>query len=445
MAIVEETGAASGAGDTTGICETDASWVLVFLAASMLGTFSNPAQPASKKAMNSPTMCPGVRDFAVARCIFKLSLMGKYQVDFVRTQGLGQFSDTGVNADPAAWLSNAPSRAEVYEHIAKSLGSDVRGQSSIYSEETSRRCKIGFINKFLLVRAVPTLVHHKRTEMKIDSTLERPKHGKSAKALTKVLEQSERVKHLLKEAAEKLSTVNEVLKQKLAENAPPPVVREAIEKNEVAEEKVQDASEQLAVVNAALESEIKDRHVLEFQYAAAIEQKEAARHESLHDPMTGLPNRALFNDRLEQGLVQAERHGWNCALMFVDLDNLNEINDSYGHDVGDRVLQKIASRLMQHARTDDTISQLSGEEFLYLLLETGDEEVVQLIAENLINIIQAPCDVGAGDRTISPIVRASIGIAMFPHHGALAETLIKCSGRAMYRAKKDKSGFAFAG
>ncbi len=282
-------------------------------------------------------------------------------------------------------------------------------------------------------------------EMKIDSNLEGPKHGKPAKALTKVLEQSERVKDLVEDAAEELSTVNVVLKQELADSDAPPVVQEAIEKNEVAEEKVQEASEQLAVVNAALEREIKDRHVLEFQYAAATEQKDAARHESLHDPLTGLPNRALFNDRLEQGLVQAERHGWNCAVMFVDLDNLNEINDSYGHDVGDRVLQKIAARLMQHARTDDTISRLSDEEFLYLLLETGDEQVVKLIAENLINIIQVPCDVGAGDRTISPIVHTSIGIAMFPNHGTLAETLIKAAGRAMYRAKKDKSGFAFAG
>lgn len=282
-------------------------------------------------------------------------------------------------------------------------------------------------------------------EIKIDSKLEGPRHGKPVKALTKVLEQSERVKDLVEDAAEELSTVNVVLKQELADSDPPPVVQEAIEKNEVAEEKVQEASEQLAVVNAALEREIKDRHVLEFQYAAATEQKDAARHESLHDPLTGLPNRALFNDRLEQGLVQAERHGWNCAVMFVDLDNLNEINDSYGHDVGDRVLQKIAARLMQHARTDDTISRLSDEEFLYLLLETGDEQVVKLIAENLINIIQAPCDVGAGDRTISPIVHTSIGIAMFPHHGTLAETLIKVAGRAMYRAKKDKSGFAFAG
>ena len=144
-------------------------------------------------------------------------------------------------------------------------------------------------------------------------------------------------------------------------------------------------------------------------------------------------------------MVQAERHGWNCAVMFVDLDNLDEINDSYGHDVGDRVLQKIAARLMQHARTDDTISRLSDEEFLYLLLETGDEQGVKLIAENLINIIQAPCDVGAGVRTICPFVHTRIGIAMFPHHGTLAETLIKVAGRAMYRAKKDKSGFAFAG
>ena len=274
---------------------------------------------------------------------------------------------------------------------------------------------------------------------------EGPKNGTPAKALTKVLEQSERVKDLVEEAAEELSTVNVVLKQELADSDPAPGVQEAIEKSEVVEEKVQDASAQLAVVNQALEREIKDRHVLEFQYAAATEQKDAARHESLHDPLTGLPNRALFNDRLANGMAQAERHGWNLAVMFVELDNFKGINDAYGHDVGDRVLQKIAARLVEHARSDDTISRHGGDEFLYLLMETRDEREVKLIAEKLIDAIQAPCDVGAGDRTISPIVHASIGIAMFPKDGALADMLIKAAGKAMYRAKKDKSGYSFVG
>ena len=282
--------------------------------------------------------------------------------------------------------------------------------------------------------------------MKIESKPEGPKGGnKPAKALTKVLEQSERVKDLVEEAAEELSTVNVVLKTELADSDPPPVVQEAIEKSEVVEEKVQEASEQLAVVNSALEREIQDRHVLEFQYAAATEQKEAARNESLHDPLTGLPNRALFNDRLEQGLAQAERHGWNLAVMFIGLDNFNEINDSYGHDVGDRILQKIAVRLMENARSDDTSSRHNSAEFLYLLMETGDEQAVKLIVEKLIRVIQLPCEVTAGDRTISPIIHTSIGIAMFPHDGTIADILIKSAGKAMYMAKKDQSGCAFVG
>jgi len=304
-------------------------------------------------------------------------------------------------------------------------------------------CKIDAASNCLFIQVVPTLADHKPMHIENDPKPERPKNGKPAKALTQVLAQSERVKDLVVEAAEELSTVNVVLKEELADRNPPPGVQKAIEKNEVAEEKVQEASEQLSVVNSALEREIKDRHVLEFQYAAATEQKDAARHESLHDPLTELPNRALFNDRLEQGLAQAEKHGWNLAVMFVDLDNFKDINDSYGHDVGDRVLHKIAARLKENARSNDTVSRHSGDEFLYLLMESGSEQDVKLIVEKLIRSIQLPCEVGAGDRIISPIIHMSIGIAMFPKNGNLAETLIKAAAKAMYRARKDKSGYSF--
>ena len=190
--------------------------------------------------------------------------------------------------------------------------------------------------------------------MNIDVKKEGPRNGKPAKVLTGVLEQNERVKDLVEEVAEELSTVNDVLTQELAAGDTPPLVQEAIEKNVVAEVKVQEATEQLAVVNEVLEGEVRARHVLEFQYAAAIEQRDAARHDSLHDSLTGLPNRSLFNDRLEQGLVQAERHGWNLAVMFLELHGFKDINDQYGHDVGEKVLQTVATRLVENSRGDDT-------------------------------------------------------------------------------------------
>ncbi len=280
--------------------------------------------------------------------------------------------------------------------------------------------------------------------MNIEEKQEGPKTGKPAKALTGVLEQSERVKDLVEEVAEGLSTVNEVLAQELAIVNTPPIVQDAIEKNVIAEEKVQEATEQLAVVNEALVGEVKARHVLEFQYAAANEQKDAARHESLHDPLTGLPNRALFNDRLEQGLVLAERHTWNLAVMFLELHGFKDINDKHGHDVGEKVLQMFAARLQENSRGDDTASRHSGDEFLYLLMESGGEEQVKLIVEKLIGVIEAPCEISVGTTTVRPEIRVSVGIAMYPANGIAAEALINAAGKAMYRAKKDKSGYLFA-
>ncbi len=280
--------------------------------------------------------------------------------------------------------------------------------------------------------------------MNIDAKQHGANNGKPAKVLTGVLKQSERVKNLVEEVAEELSTVNVVLTQELGTIDTPPNVQEAIEKNVVAEEKVQEATEQLAVVNEALEGEVKARHVLEFQYAAANEQKDAARHESLHDPLTALPNRALFNDRLEQALVLAERHEWNLAVMFVEVNGFKDINDKHGHDFGDKVLQVVAARLSENSRSDDTASRHSGDEFLYLVMESGNEEQVKLIAEKLISVIEVPCEVSVGDATISPEIRVSIGIAMYPANGMVAEALINAAGKAMYQAKKDKLSYSFA-
>jgi len=172
---------------------------------------------------------------------------------------------------------------------------------------------------------------------------------------------------------------------------------------------VQDAAEELSIVNQALEHEVNERHLLEHQLAAAEKQEEAARHASFHDPLTGLPNRVLFNDRLEHGLAQAKRHNWTLAVMFLDLNGFKGINDTYGHDIGDRVLQTISQRLTENTRDDDTVSRHGGDEFLYLLMEVRDERDIALIAQNILNVIQVPCNVGVHDLTIS----ASIGISIF--------------------------------
>lgn len=263
---------------------------------------------------------------------------------------------------------------------------------------------------------------------------------KPVKSLTQVLKESEHVKEIVKESADELASVNMVLNEEFANQDPLPKVESALEKSEAVELKVQEASTKLASVNQALKDEVKERHVLERELATVLGQQEEVRHASLHDSLTGLPNRALFNDRLEHGLLQATRHGWTLAVMFMDLDNFKTINDSHGHDVGDAVLRIIAGRLEENTRGDDTVSRHGGDEFLYLLMNMKDEHDARIIAEKIIKAVQLPCKVRPGGLMVSP----SIGISIFPKDGTTAEALTQSADAAMYQAKRSKSGYAFA-
>ena len=271
-------------------------------------------------------------------------------------------------------------------------------------------------------------------------------HGsnKLVKPLTKVLGQSEEVKDLMDEAAEELSSVSAVLRQEVSDLGSPPGIENALEKTESAEDKVQDAGVKLSEVNLALKVEVRERHVLEFRLAAVTERAEASRNAAFHDLLTGLPNRALFNDRLEHGLAQAKRHDRNLAVMFIDLDGFKKINDTHGHDAGDEVLKTIAARLTASTRDDDTVSRHGGDEFLYLLTEIENEQDLSLIAEKIIASIQMPCSVTVDDVTINPCISASIGIAIFPKDGATAQALVRSADKAMYRAKASKTRYSFA-
>lgn len=280
--------------------------------------------------------------------------------------------------------------------------------------------------------------------MRVDPSSELPKCTQPAKSLTNVLDQSEQVKDLMEECAEDLSSINTTLKQEIADVNSLPEVEKTLEKSVAVENKVQEASDKLTVVNQALEEEVQERQILEHQLAAAIEQEEAARHTAFHDPLTGLPNRLLFNDRLEHGLAQATRHGWTLAVMFVDLDDFKNVNDSHGHDVGDSLLQTIAGRLKEITHDHDTVSRHGGDEFLYLLMEIQEERDISSIAEKIIRAIQAPCDIRVGDSIIRPSIKASIGISIFPKDGTTADVLIQSADKAMYQAKRDKSGYSFA-
>jgi diguanylate cyclase len=271
-----------------------------------------------------------------------------------------------------------------------------------------------------------------------------PASATKPQSLKSVLSQSERIKESVTECAEELASVNGGLKQVLAAHDPLPIIEGAIEKSVAVEDKVQEASADLSVVNVALENEINERHILEHQLAAVAQQGDVARHASLHDALTGLPNRVLLNDRLEHGLAQAKRHNRTLAVMFLDLDDFKKINDSHGHDTGDSVLKTIAERLANNTRSDDTMSRHGGDEFLCVLTEVSDEHAVALIAAKLINIILAPCQIRVHDLTISLSVKASIGISLFPIDGTTADVLIARADKAMYLAKKNGSGYLFA-
>lgn len=270
------------------------------------------------------------------------------------------------------------------------------------------------------------------------------KPEKPFKALVNVLSQTVEVTGLVEDAAADLSSVNAGLKQAIEEESPPPHVEHALVISETAGEKVQQAATKLALVNSALKDAVHERHALEIKLAEVTEREERSRHASFHDPLTGLPNRALSNDRLEHGLAQAKRHGWHLALMFIDLDDFKKINDTYGHDAGDRVLKVIATRLTDSTREDDTLSRHGGDEFLYVLTEYESEHDLTAIAEKLVTLVQTPCAISVGDAMIQTVVSASIGIAIFPRHGETPEALIKSADSAMYRAKRSRFRFSFA-
>jgi diguanylate cyclase (GGDEF)-like protein len=272
-----------------------------------------------------------------------------------------------------------------------------------------------------------------------------------AKYLTKVLGQSEHIHALIKQSAEDISSVNTDIEHALATTPLQTAthcgdgeVKSALEKNKAVMRQLQDVSGKLAAVTQALRIEIRDRTLVDHQLAAAAEQEEGSRNAALHDELTALPNRVLFNDRLEHGIAQAKRDQWILAVMFVDLDKFKSINDTYGHQAGDAVLQTVAMRLKRTTRDADTISRFGGDEFLCVLTQLHEQNEIAMIAAKILKAIQAPCDLHVGDAIVNPVLEASIGISIFPKDGASAAALIRRADEAMYEAKESKSGFAFA-
>ena len=167
--------------------------------------------------------------------------------------------------------------------------------------------------------------------------------------------------------------------------------------------------------------------------AIAIERALAGQrieHLAYYDALTALPNRSLFHDRVSQVLMRAERDGKEMAILFIDLDRFKTINDSLGHDIGDRLLQAVAQRMSSCLREADTVSRLGGDEFVVLLPETGAQGAAH-VAQNILERAVGPYDIAGNQLSIT----SSIGISLYPHDGANVETLIKNADTAMYHAK----------
>ena len=210
--------------------------------------------------------------------------------------------------------------------------------------------------------------------------------GRSA-SLGRVLEHTKRLKALIEECAGDLASVNGGMSRAVIAADARPDLAGVLGQGAALAAKFQAVSVALTVVNLALEVEIRDRSLVDLRVAAAEEQEQAGRHAALHDALTGLPNRALFNDRLEHAIAQASRHAWTLAVMFVDLDDFKVINDTHGHDAGDSVLQTIARRLKKTTRGEDTVSRHGGDEFLSVLTEVRDEASAAMIAEKVVQLV----------------------------------------------------------
>ena len=164
--------------------------------------------------------------------------------------------------------------------------------------------------------------------------------------------------------------------------------------------------------------------------------QEQLEHQATHDVLTGLPNRALLLDRIEQSIARARRNQTLMALVFVDLDHFKRINDGYGHATGDEVLRSVGARLASSLRGGDTVARYAGDEFVIVLNDQPDEAAVEEFCRRISRAVSQP--VRVEEREI--LLSASIGVSLFPRDGNDAETLLQHADTAMYRVKNEGRG-----
>jgi len=205
----------------------------------------------------------------------------------------------------------------------------------------------------------------------------------------------------------------------------PPLMMRYVAKQYV--DRTHKAVQQLRALNQDLSEEIARRE----------QSEQSLQHQALHDVLTGLPNRTLLADRVQQGLAASRRDGRPLALLLMDLDRFKEVNDTFGHHQGDLVLQEIGRRLHDSLRESDTIARLGGDEFAVLLPLTGAAAALEA-TRALLRIVEQPLMLEGRSFEAG----ASVGIALYPEHGDDAVTLLRRADVAMYAAKRTGSGLA---
>jgi diguanylate cyclase (GGDEF)-like protein len=175
----------------------------------------------------------------------------------------------------------------------------------------------------------------------------------------------------------------------------------------------------------------------QFAERLAVALSKSARDERLYrqahyDPLTSLPNRILFRDRLEQEIANASAGLSRGALLYIDLDHFKRVNDSVGHNTGDQLLMSVAQRLRSCVKEGDTVARLGGDEFTVILRNVADPSAVRSVGERIIETLQLPVNIGGRDHCVC----ASIGITLFPDDGSIIDDVMRNADTAMYRAKE---------
>jgi diguanylate cyclase len=267
-------------------------------------------------------------------------------------------------------------------------------------------------------------------------------------SLERLLRQSEKIKQEVEQSAGELTSINTTFKKDNNLLVSVHEIQTAILQNECVERNVAKSADDLNQVNTQLVNELDERVDIKLQLEdtkvdlaevrrelQSSQAKESeARHMSLKDSLTGIANRASFEQSLEQALAEAKRHQWRLAVLFIDIDKFKSINDTYGHDHGDKVLTMVASRLQSSIRQEDTVCRWGGDEFVCLMLEVKKPNDVSRFAKKLVMQIAGAFEING----VPFSVKSSIGIAIFPQDGETSIELLKNADIAMFKAKGSK-------